>query len=240
MSGLEHRMYKRRANKYKQRLSAQYEALCHEPDLNKPYVFVALHYQPERTTSPCGGIFTRQGLMVDLLSKCAPEGWQIYVKEHMRQFDAAGRGQMYRTPEFFEQIASMPNVRLISTSRSAFELIDNSKAVATVTGAVGWESLVRGKPVLVFGGEGHAYYAACHGGMRVSNRESCVEAMKRIQDGFEVDPLKVRLFLHALERISVPGYVDDRYEKNSGVSYEDNVRSLSQALHDLQTSPVSG
>ena len=50
------------------------------------------------------------------------------------------------------------NVQIVSGDISTFRLIDSAQAVATPGGTVGWESLVRGVPVLNFG---CVWYAGC-------------------------------------------------------------------------------
>ena len=45
---------------YIKKLENSYNSLITK-NLNQKYIFVALHYQPEETTTPTGGIFTNQG-----------------------------------------------------------------------------------------------------------------------------------------------------------------------------------
>ena len=54
----------------------------------------------------------------------------------------------------------------------SFPLIANSKAVATVTGTVGWEAMVRRKPVLVFGLSWYEKYA---GVLKIVDEKSAAE-----------------------------------------------------------------
>jgi hypothetical protein len=145
----------------KNQLHRHYNTLTQNPYLNNPYVYVPLHYQPEATTSPAGGVFADQLIMVDLLSKCVPEGWSVYVREHPVQFKTIGsRGECSRTIDFYDDLASLSNVKLLPIPASNIDLIDHSEAVATVTGTGGWEALLREKPVLVFG---YAWYKDCKG-----------------------------------------------------------------------------
>ena len=48
-------------------------------------------------------------------------------------------------------MAKNPRVKLMSTDEESFDLIEHCHALATVSGPVGWEGIVRGKPVIVFG-----------------------------------------------------------------------------------------
>jgi hypothetical protein len=225
----------------KKKLSRHYKKLTRDVDLNCPYIYVPLHYQPERTTSPEGNIFVDQRLMVDLLSKCIPEDWSIYVKEHPMQSKAiSSHGECSRTIDFYDELVSIPNVKIIPTSTLTFSLSDHAKAVATVTGTVGWETVLRGKPVLMFG---HAWYRNCEGVFYTPTEEACRAAISKIQAGYKVDKKKVRLFIHVLEQVSVIGYLEPNYVKMAGISYEDcheeNVSTLTDTIQRFYTQITS-
>ncbi len=207
---------------------AKYQSLTKPVELNIPYVFAALSYQPENTTSPEGGMFVHQHLMVDLLSKAAPAGWLVYVKEHMAQFVPSRRGDLSRDPSFYEKMVSLPNVRLVPASYSPFALMNHAKAVATVTGTVGWEALVRRKPVLTFG---YPWYMGCEGVFYTPDEESCRSAFERIESGYEVDDERVKLFVKALEQVGIRAYADPGYyEDLAQISHEDNVAAIVGAI----------
>ncbi len=55
---LENIYYKFKTVRKKSKLKKYYDSIAHSVDINEdPYVFLALNYQPEKTTSPLGGIF---------------------------------------------------------------------------------------------------------------------------------------------------------------------------------------
>ena len=62
-------------------------AISVKPKLDENFLLFALHFQPERSTMPEGGIFNDQILALKLLSQNIPDNFIIYVKEHPRQFD---------------------------------------------------------------------------------------------------------------------------------------------------------
>ncbi|MDD5005760.1 MAG: hypothetical protein PHS93_04575 [Candidatus Omnitrophica bacterium] len=219
------------SNRKKKKLKDHYNKLTQKVSLDKPYIYVALAYQPENSTSPRGGVFVNQFLMVDLLSKSIPEGWCLYVKEHLNQFAQYTAGDRFRSFDFYNDIASLPNVKLIPLSVSTFDLIDNSMAIATVTGTAGWEAVVRGKPALIFG---YAWYRACEGVFYTPTVESCKEAISKIQKGYKVDSDKVKAFLYALEKTCYRGYVViDYYDKMANISQKENAISIIQAIQDF-------
>ncbi len=177
----------------------EYEKHVRMPDLDRPFVYVPLHLQPEASTCPQAGPFTDQELLVQLLSACLPEGIALYVKEHPAQ------GERSRTREFYEAIASTRGVTCVPRAFSTFELTNRAIAVATATGTAGLEALFRGKPVLMFG---HRFFQEAPGVHRVRTLEDCKGAIAAILAG-KGTPSKrdMRVFLKAVERTAGQSYV---------------------------------
>jgi hypothetical protein len=233
-SGHLRRRYQKKLGRLKRKkLLAHYNQLADEVDLTKPYVFVALQCEPERQTCPVGGVFGNQYLMVDVLSKLVPENWKIYVKEHVSQFKVYQAAERSKSVEFYNMIASMPKVELVPLSYTSFELIDRAKASTTVSGTVGWESVVRGKPTLLFG---HSWYRDCEGVFVTHTVEDCKKVIEKIKRGYTVDKNKVKCFAQVVESCSVRGYTDKIYEKMKiapPVSLEENIENLARAIHEF-------
>jgi hypothetical protein len=163
---------------FKKQLKKYYESICDLYKKENNYVFVALHYQPEETSCPSGKIYVDQHLMVEALSKYLPEDVLIYVKEHPSQFNPKMEGQTGRNASFYHKLKSIERVKLISTTFNSFELIDNSMVVATLTGTVGVEALIRGKCVAVFG---TAWYESLAGVIKIKNVRDLSILYKNIQ-----------------------------------------------------------
>jgi hypothetical protein len=160
LSNLEYWLYRLLALRKKRLLLDRYRQMGQTVNVSQPYVYVALHYQPEASTSPLGGVFVDQYLMVEMLSKCVPDGWLVVVRENPFQLKRRSSGDLARPLNFYHRLAKLPNVRLASLDASPFSFIDGAKAVATVTGTSGWEAVMRGVPVLAFG---RAWYLGCEG-----------------------------------------------------------------------------
>ena len=124
----------------------------------------------------------------------------------------------------------MANVELAPLTWTSFELIDSAKASATVSGTVGWESVVRGKPALLFG---HSWYRDCKGVFVTHTIEDCRAAIQQIQKGFKVNSNDVKCFAHVMESSSVRGYIDKLYAKMNIISPEENVENLAKAIHEF-------
>ena len=228
-SGLAWRRAEARGRRWRRRLKKTYDRLCSDPDLSQPYIYVALHYQPEQTTSPSGGVYVHQDLMVGLLASHLPSGWKIYVKEHGLQF-AARRGHFGRGPEFYRDLAALPGVQLVPAEYSGFALMDQARAVATVTGTTGFEALCRSKPVLLFGS---VWYQTCQGVLPAATGEQLAQSLTRVQNGFTPQPDKLRAFVAAFHQAAYPACPDSFRLRKVNISTEENAAAICQALADF-------
>lgn len=144
--------------KKKQRLGKKVKSLVVNPDLDSPFVYFPLHYEPERTTNPDGAAFHDQARVVGTLREYLPESVALYVKEHPSQLYSCNPGHLGRSEYFYDLIDNAVGVYLIPPEFSSIRLIDNSIFAATVTGAAALEAAIRGKKSIVFG---NAWYLGC-------------------------------------------------------------------------------
>jgi hypothetical protein len=216
----------------KQRLALkrEYQRRVSSVDLMKPYVYVPLHVQPERSTSPNGGIYDHADLLIQAVAQSVPSGWLVYVKEHPSQFKPWHVGERGRRLSDYAAMTAAPNVRLVPEDTKPFDLIDNARAVATVTGTSGWEALARGVPVLCFG---IAWYQGCHGVYDTRGLKDLEAALEDIARGARPDPHKVRLFLKAVETVGVRGYFDIDTKGAAQISEQENIIALSDSLASM-------
>jgi len=200
-----------------------------ENDLNTPFIFLALHYQPEATTSPEGGYYVDQRLIVDALSRSLPKGWRLYVKEHYLQLKAkSSKGWQSRDLQFYKDIVEHSNVRLVSLETSSFTLIDSSKAMATITGYAAWEALVRGKPAILFG---RPWFGACPGAYMVKSVEEIHSAILKISDPSNCpDSAAVRDYIIAYYAVSFAGFRSKWNKEASGLTNEQNIEAFCKAI----------
>lgn len=199
----------------------KYKSLCSDPDYTKPYIYVALHYQPECTTSPMGGVFVDQLLMVKILSASAPSDMLLFIKEHPAQRSQA------RHESFYSSLLKLPNVQLIDVNIPTTTLITHSRAIATVTGTVGWEGLFFEKPILMFG---RFFYQYAPGVYKITSQAECQLAIEQIQTKPSHTLHDLRCFLRAVQETSIKGYVDPAFIKVSNVSETENTNHLTQIL----------
>jgi len=172
-----------------------YEQHTSVPDLNKPYVYFALHVQPEATTLPLAGAYVEQERIVELLAACLPPGVAICVKEHHAQSERC------RSVEFYRSLLAIPSVTLVPRSMDTYTLTDHARAIVTATGTVAFEAVMRQKPVLMFG---HFLYQYAPGVHSVRTLEDCRTAVRAALEGPTVTERDVRLFLKALSLVETP------------------------------------
>jgi hypothetical protein len=119
--------------------------------LKKKFVYFGLHFEPERTTNPDGGVFHDQILAIIALRKILPSEVEIIVKEHPSQFYIFERGSRGRSPLFYDLLKNIKGVQLAHYEEDSFNLIRGSVFVATITGTLALEAAILGKKGLIFG-----------------------------------------------------------------------------------------
>lgn len=203
-----------------------YNSIAEIPDLNVPYFYFAMHYQPELTTSPLGGWFVHQYLAIQMLSYCLPEGVWLYVKEHPAILHDV---ENTRDIEQYKIIRELKNVKFISFDIDSMRLIKGALAVSSITGSVGYESLYKHKPYIMFGNQIMRYAPFTR---NVRTLDDCKKAVDEIVDGKVVgDDNDVKGFLSAIADVSKV-FVNDLHENKMG-SDEETVRNVTQLYTDI-------
>ena len=162
-------------NKRKKNLLKALKENVQKMDYNKKYVYFPLHYEPERTTNPDGGVFQDQLLAIIKLRKLVPDNIAIIVKEHPSQFIYAEPGSRGRSPLFYKLIKNIKELKFISLNENSIKLILNSEMVASVTGSVCIESAILGKKAITFG---KTWYSNCPNTIKWSDDLNYNEILK--------------------------------------------------------------
>ena len=206
----------------------EYRRCEQPPNWSKKFIYVPLQVQPECSTSPQGGIFADQILMLETLSAALPKDWVIYVKEHPIQWLRFGlefSGYKYRG--YYEQISKIKNVKIVPIETSSYKLNHESQAVVTITGAAGWEATLWDKPAMIFG---YPWYWDCPEIFHVSDTDSCRQVFEKISAGFKPDQQKVINYLKALEQSSIHGYNADSAGFGSGLSRDESMENIADFI----------
>ncbi|MDA3937055.1 MAG: hypothetical protein PF636_09450 [Actinomycetota bacterium] len=136
-------------SRYKRELKASYAEFIAPIEFNDlAYVYFPLHFQPERTTNPEGGILRDQFIAISTIHDAMPEGWLLLVKEHPTQFN---QNPVFATPKGrarrdYEDLVKLRRVRLVSTDIPSSSLVRDSKATISITGTACWEAAINGVP----------------------------------------------------------------------------------------------
>lgn len=108
------------------------------------YLLYPLHYHPESSTSVLCGTYLNEYEVIRNIAFNLPEGVRLYVKDH-----PSAHG--YASWKFYRDVSRLPNVRLLLPSTPTKALVKASLAVITLTSTVGYEALLLGKRVFLFG-----------------------------------------------------------------------------------------
>lgn len=230
MSVLEYTYYLFLANRLKKKnLNYYNQHVQQKIDWDAPFVYCPLHFQPEATTSPLGGYYVSQYLMLSMLSKSLPKGWKLYVKEHMFQFIPHFSCEPTRTKEFYNRLKRIPNVEFVSLEIDSYTLIDKCKVVATVTGTVCFEAVTRGRPVFAFGNP--TIYQNCEGIFNTGNLEQLKESFTLVINDYQPDINRVKTYIKIVDEMSFPGSIGGEYTLSLlGINRQLNADGHYQAL----------
>jgi len=142
--------------KHKFRILAQKNIFNFLSDLkdNKQFFLFPLHFQPESSTSVLANYLCDQLNTIKNIAFTLPFPYKLYVKEHPMSIGC-------RSKSFYEQLKKIPNVVLISPKENTADLIEKSSGVITLTGTIGIEAILVGKPVYVLGKIFYTYHPLC-------------------------------------------------------------------------------
>ncbi|MDO8565342.1 MAG: hypothetical protein Q7R67_01860 [bacterium] len=212
----------------------EYQRLVSQIDRTKKFVYVPLHRQPEGSTSPMGGIFTDQILMIEILSASLPPGWVVYVKENIFQWSKGWHESNFpeyndaRYKGYYQKIAKLKNVQLVPAYTDSNYLTDNSSAIGIVSGRAGLEAVLRGKPALVFG---HAWYTDAPGAFKIDNVEMCSKILKDIDENkISVTEDDATRFLASFDQVSFHGHIQPMSARMSLLTKAESTENIISAL----------
>ena len=159
-----------------------------------PFIFLPLQQEPERSLLISAPNYVNQLDTVEYVSKCIPEDYFLFVKEHPTQ----GSGRDWRKISDYQAMQNNQRVKLIHPSVSASEIVEKSKLVISVSGTLALESAFFNKPSITF----------------VENDYSFIPSVSRLKSKSELR----QLIECSLEKKVEPNYVGkyfDVLEENS-------------------------
>lgn len=108
------------------------------------FLLYPIHFHPESSTSILAGTYLNEYEVIRNIAFSLPQGLKLYVKDHISSWG-------YPSLDFYNKIKKLPNVRLLHPNEPTKLLIKKSCAVITLTSTVGYEAVLLGKKVFLYG-----------------------------------------------------------------------------------------
>jgi hypothetical protein len=192
------------------------------------YVLFPLHYQPEASTTVRAPFFMDQCALAENIARALPAGYRLYIKEHSARIGCRPLRDVAR-------LRAIPSARLIDPYADSRALVMNAKCVTVITSTMGWEALLLGIPVVVFG---EALYTHCDG-VHVAGAPRDYPALLRRALAEPPAPAAVEDFLAALFRVTFPGRIGHPYYLPDVLS-DDNIEQIAGFLRETYLHPARG
>jgi len=161
---------------------------------DKPFIFLPLQQEPERSLLLSAPDYKNQVETVEYVSKCLPENFLLFVKEHPTQ----GSGRDWRKISQYKALQNNPKVRLIHPSVPAAEIIKKSELVISVSGTIALESAFLNTPSITISDNDYTLIPS------ISRLNSRNEFRKLIEISLEkkIEPSFVGKYIDILEENS--------------------------------------
>ena len=159
----------------------------------KKFVYYPLPVEPERTTIPEGGEHWYHLLStITQIRSLLPKNIVLIVKEHPNMFIQRQPLFGYRSPFFYNEIASLSNTYLINHNVSSPSIIKAAKVVVINSGSSGFEAFLNGTSVITLG---RPWYKDIKGIRKASTKNELIESLKILLSKKEpkVDDIKNNL-----------------------------------------------
>ena len=137
----------------------------------KPFVYMQLHQEPERSLLIAAPKFSDQIRTIKEVVKNLPANYELYVKEHPTQGPSRG----WREISFYEEIIKIKNVKLFHPNFDSKILLKNCELVISVGGTSSFEAGFFGKPSIIFADLGYAVIPSIN---RLNSYEELSEGIK--------------------------------------------------------------
>ncbi|MFW7378393.1 MAG: hypothetical protein ACOH5I_06285 [Oligoflexus sp.] len=197
--------------------------------IDQPFVLVALHYQPEATSSPTGGSYVDQILILQVLHETLPQNVKIVIKEHQSQFYSHLESAQGRNLYFYKRIRQVSDrVIFAPVEYDPFKLVDEAIATITISGTIGWESAIRGTPAIIFG---RAWYEGMPRVIKVKTKGDLRKALVQVQKLKNIDLDDEILNFHKfIENLSIKAIHYKSYALRGGMTISESVKNICEKI----------
>lgn len=190
-----------------------------KPIKGERYFYYSFHLEPEAVVLyQGGGLYVNQVKLIENIAASLPAGYYLYVKDHPHEF-------AYRKAEDYERLMKVPNIRLIDQRIPGKSLIKDAIGVFTIVGTAGFEGLILGKQVYVFGNTNYTVTSLVNYIENIRDlRHFIYENMTKSYDELELYTY-VYSYLLSLHRGFVSYFGKERVEK-SGINEFENANQI--------------
>jgi len=218
------------------KLNRFWESISTDLPKSSKFAYFPLHFQPERSTDPECGYFSKQLNAIKLLLEILPRDWSVVVKEHPRQNMPEYpnlRRLHYRDINFYKRLQNIDRCILISTKVDSKEALLKCSLAASCTGSILWESLIIGKPSISFGTHWHSSCKSSpHISELIANNLQFENLLKKDKEEIRKDIL---IFLQKNQNSFIFASNSEQF-LDKKISRDLNIRNLSQSIiHISQT-----
>ena len=138
---------------------------------NEKFVFFPLQVEPERTIGYDAPFYVDQLEVVKNIARSLPIDVKLYVKEHFNM-----KYRSWREIQFYKDLLSLPNVRLIHTSVNPKRILEKCSMVITISSTAAMEAAFYEKPSIIFT---DTVFSALPSVYRIKNLEELPEIIKK-------------------------------------------------------------
>lgn len=214
-------------NKYREFFARRYYNSLSKRDfknINKPFVFVTLHMQPEATVDVMGRYYEDQKMNIINLWRKLPKGWLLIVKEHSNAVGCRGKA-------FFNDLLQLPNVVLVNEKEKSLLYLEKAEAIVSVTGTIGLEALLTDRIALLFGNPHFINYGTCYK-ITLDEIKNCNTLKELIQAKKVVRQPKKEQFEDYILKNSYEGIISNPISNPLCMS-KDNINKVTKAFYSI-------
>jgi len=198
---------------------------------DKNIIYFPLSVQPEYQSGPMARNYDDLFFAIKTLSDSVPEDWIIAVKEHPYNYQVEPRVKGY-----FSAISNLRNVIIIPTSLRNSDIFKEAKIVAHIGSTSGWEALIAGLSVIVFG---QIWYEECKG---VVHWNDVRDPTKYFSNYEAAKPKDLIGHLNWLRKNSYQGIIQHHFLneglRSLNITASENSRMLKVAINDYIESNI--
>ncbi len=183
------------------------------------FFFYPLHYQPESSTSVYATYYCDQLNTIKNIAFCLPFPYKLYVKEHPASIGLRPR-------DFYKTLRRIPNVVLLSPRENVNDLIKKSSGVIALTGTIGMEAALLGKPSYIFGKVFYNYHPLCRKVSGFDDLKNKIEHdIKQPQDTTNLGDVNIK-YIYSYFKNTIEGSI-------AKVSLNEDTNNYAQICEDI-------